>query len=143
MRAARVILALAAVTLAGCGTAHQPQATPPAASSAPWGASDVPPGWSTISTPDQQALAFNCSVPVSSTGVQQLVITIWNISTTPEQAWHLIVVDYNAAGQQLAALYDADDDIGDTWITPGQKLTFRRLLDYGPRPATCAVIGND
>jgi hypothetical protein len=123
-------LAAAAMSVAGCASAHAATPVPSAA-----GASDVPAGWTTVSTPDANALAFRCAL---SGGI--LSVTVWNISAVQEQAWHLVVPMFDG-GQQIGTLDDGDYDIGDNEVQPQQKMTFTEQVT-GPA-TSCQVTGND
>lgn len=133
---------LLAVTLSACFALtagvcagwllHKPAAAPAvtAATAPPYGAPDVPAGWTTVDTPDAQALAFRCAL---SGG--QVSVTVWNISAVQEQAWHLTVISYR--GPQEAGTGSLD--IGANWVQPGQKMTFTRDA-YGSA-TSCKVTG--
>lgn len=134
----RVIASAVTCLLApGCAAAPAGGSTAPPASapssSPAYGASDVPPGWTTIDTPDGNAVAFSCSV---SSG--EVAVTVWNISDVQEQAWHLTVAMFDGA-QQTGTLDDDDFDIGDNWVQPGQKMMFRQATQAG---GSCQVTGN-
>ncbi len=123
-------LMVAAVALMAAGCSAQAVTSGATATS---GASDVPPGWTTVTTPDANALAFRCSISAGT-----LTVTVWNISDVQEEAWHLIVPVFQGS-QQLGTLDDGDYDIGDNWIQPQQKMTFTTPID-GPG-TSCHVTG--
>lgn len=127
----RFALALAGLALAGCSAQAAVHSTLPPAPPTAQGASDVPEGWTTVGTPDSQALAFRCALAGTT-----MRVTVWNISAVQEQAWHLTVVPYLRGGQQAGTM---SFDIGDNWVQPRQRLTFSEQVS-GPA-VTCRVTG--